>query len=154
MQTFLTSASFQATAHHLDRKRLGRQRVEAKQILNALQGKSKGWRNHPATLMWHGYEEALMYYHDCMVREWTARGYRNTMPLFFPKGEVLFSSQYPPWWHDNSILNKIIESHKSNLYRKDPVYYSHYKEYGDSLPYYWPVTKESIELRKVLEFCA
>jgi hypothetical protein len=49
MQTFLPVANFKESAKILDYRRLGKQRVEARQILNALQGKSKGWANHPAT---------------------------------------------------------------------------------------------------------
>jgi hypothetical protein len=54
MQTFLPSTSFIQSAKCLDYKRLGKQRVEAKTIINILEGKttSNAWRNHPATKMW------------------------------------------------------------------------------------------------------
>jgi len=57
MQTFMPYGSqYDQTAKCLDVKRLGKQRVETYQILKALLGESKGWRNHPATRMWEGYE--------------------------------------------------------------------------------------------------
>ena len=58
MQTFLPYTDFIKSAKCLDYKRLGKQRVEAKQILNILLGETTkaGWTNHPAVLMWSGYE--------------------------------------------------------------------------------------------------
>ena len=59
MQTFLPYKDFTKSAKALDNKRLGKQRVEVKQILNALDGKSKGWTNHPATNMWRDMKQPL-----------------------------------------------------------------------------------------------
>ena len=56
MQTFLPDKSFVNSSRILDYRRLGKQRVEARQIYNILIGntKSNAWRNHPAVLMWRG----------------------------------------------------------------------------------------------------
>ena len=54
MQTFLPYKTFKQSAQVLDNKRLGKQRVEAYQILRALCGESKGWVHQPATVMWRG----------------------------------------------------------------------------------------------------
>ena len=81
MQTFLPVADFKESAKILDYRRLGKQRVEARQILNALQGKSKGWVNHPATKMWKGYEPALEQYLREMILGWKSLGYKNTMTI-------------------------------------------------------------------------
>jgi len=50
VQTFLPYTDFIKSAKCLDYKRLGKQRVEAKQILNILLGETTkaGWTNHPA----------------------------------------------------------------------------------------------------------
>lgn len=78
MQTFLPYEDFAATALVLDRQRLGKQRVETMQILTALLT-GRGWVNHPATLMWAGYEVALLDYQLAVCDEWTAvRGYRDS----------------------------------------------------------------------------
>jgi hypothetical protein len=61
MQTFLPYASFSESAKALDYKRLGKQRVECRQILRALEH-GGGWANHPATRLWRGYETALKAY--------------------------------------------------------------------------------------------
>ena len=64
MQTFLPHKSFKKSLKVLDWRRLGKQRVEAHQILNVLLERTdtKGWRNHPITKMWKGYEDALKLY--------------------------------------------------------------------------------------------
>jgi hypothetical protein len=83
MQTFLPYRNFEKSAKCLDFRRLGKQRIEAKQILDILLGrtKSKAWINHPAVRMWRGYELALQEYYNTVVREWVKRGYKNTMEL-------------------------------------------------------------------------
>ena len=64
MQTFLPHESFKKSLKVLDWRRLGKQRVEAHQVLNVLLGRTetKGWVNHPITRMWDGYEPALQLY--------------------------------------------------------------------------------------------
>lgn len=70
MQTFLPYPDITLSAAVLDYKRLGKQRVEAMQILNALAGLKRGWTNHPAVRMWRGYEDGLAAYHDACISEW------------------------------------------------------------------------------------
>ncbi len=54
MQTFLPDPDFTVSAQLLDTRRLGKQRVEALQVLRALTRESYGWKSHPAVLMWGG----------------------------------------------------------------------------------------------------
>jgi hypothetical protein len=130
MQTFLPLDSFLRSAKVLDFRRLGKQRVEARQILNTLLYDS-AWRNHPAVKMWAGYELALMEYENVMIEEWVSRGYRNTMELM----PVKIPFELPPWFGDPAFH----ASHRSNLLRKDFEWYS---QFGwvepDDLPYVWP----------------
>ena len=136
MQTFLPYPDFKQSAKCLDNKRLGKQRVEAFQILKALNNQSSGWRNHPAVLMWKDFETTLSMYMDCMIKEWINRGFNNTMKLS-DKHTKLF-----PMWLG---LEEFHAAHRSNLLRKDPIYYS---QWGwtepDNLPYFWP-TKNGVE---------
>lgn len=129
MQTFLPYRSFQKSARCLDSKRLGKQRVEAKQILNTLQHVSTGWRHHPAVKMWKGYEDALEQYLREMIVEWVRRGNANSIPI--PRKSTY---QAPPWlgW------KRFHQSHKSNLLRKHPAYYGDKFKVESNLPYYWP----------------
>jgi len=61
MQTFLPLANFQSSVRCLDWRRLNKQRVEARQILNANRTHN-GWSNHPAVRMWRGHDECLKKY--------------------------------------------------------------------------------------------
>jgi len=131
MQTFLPVASFEETAKILDYRRLGKQRVEARQILNTILNGTTAWKNHPAVRMWRGFTPALLEYSNVMILEWIRRGYKNTMEVFETDGNFV----YPPWFSDKSFH----ASHRSNLLRKDFDYYSHFGWVEDiSLPYVWP----------------
>ncbi|UCF88114.1 MAG: MSMEG_6728 family protein [bacterium] len=131
MQTFLPYSDFAASARVLDKRRLGRQRVEAYQILRVLAGMTRGWVNHPAVLMWKGYETALSAYMNTMIDEWEARGFRNNM--YRVALETGFD--LPPWMGDENFH----AAHRSNLLRKDPMYYrTLWPEEPDDLPYVWP----------------
>jgi hypothetical protein len=134
MQTFLPYANFVESARVLDYRRLGKQRVEAKQLLNALRNPRAGWANHPAAKMWRGHEAALRLYHDACIAEWCARGYRNTMQLLASRADARRATM-PPWFGAKTFH----ASHRSNLLRKDPHYYGQFgwREPPD-LPYVWP----------------
>jgi len=130
--TFLPYASFSKSAQALSDKHLGKQRVEAAQILKALTSKINGWSNHPATLSWKGYEDALKVYLAVMIKEWIKRGKRNTMEIpALPKRYV------KPWWLGWDAFHY---SHQAMLMRKDPRSYqfdgvpAEYFDYG----YVWP----------------
>ncbi len=116
MMTFVTSSNLIECAKSLDSKRLGKQRVEAYQILRTLKKHSHGWKNHPAVKMWEGYESALALYMNAMIDEWVLRGYNNTMKKEDVTGEVQF-----PWWF---YWRPLHESHKASLNRKDSCFYS------------------------------
>lgn len=142
MQTFLPYANFQDSAQVLDRQRLGKQRVEAKQILRALLGETAGWVNHPATKMWRGHERALAGYGMVICAEWRARGYRDTLLEYFR--DQFLSIQQPftlPRWYGNIEFHR---SHQSNLLRKDPDYYGDiFISVPNDLPYVWLFDEES-----------
>jgi hypothetical protein len=135
----------------LDVKRLGKQRVEAGQILEILLDipilpknlitlapfrRNWGpWHNHPAVLMWKSHEEWLKSYLDCCIGEWEFRGYVNNITV--PKYNV--SKQSPPKWLGFEPFHA---SHRSNLLRKSSVHYRQFWPYeAVDLPYFWP-TKE------------
>jgi hypothetical protein len=129
MQTFLPYPDFIKSAQCLDYKRLGKQRVECMQLLKAL-SQGGGWSNHPAAKMWRGYEPALKVYMAKCIEEWIRRGYRNTMTVPVVSEYVL-----PPWFGKDDFH----ASHRSNLLRKDPGFYSKFGwTEGSNLPYIWP----------------
>ncbi len=140
MQTFLPYDTYEASARVLDRSRLGKQRVECKQILRSLLGITHGWKNHPAVKMWAGYEAALCRYAIAICEEWVNRGYNDTMlPWFQEQREYLGPGGDPPFIGSA----RFHASHRSNLLRKNPEWYERFgwREPND-LPYVWP-TKEA-----------
>ncbi len=79
MQTFLPHSDYEASAQTLDNKRLNKQILEGYQILKVLSGASESgaWRNHPAVLMWRGFERGLWAYIQAMIAEAKSRGIKN-----------------------------------------------------------------------------
>lgn len=150
MQTFLPYADYARSARALDRARLGKQRVEAYQILRVLLSITKGWANHPAVRMWRGHERSLAHYTLAMCDEWKRRGYNDTV-----SGKVLELLKLLPV-PSETYAQEIAEaistvsapqhftaefrlSHQSNLVRKNPAYYApQFPGVPDNLPYVWP----------------
>ncbi|WP_433177109.1 MSMEG_6728 family protein [Actinoallomurus sp. CA-150999] len=150
MQTFLPYADFAATARVLDLRRLGKQRVEALQVLRGLTVPGYGWRHHPAVRMWAGYEEALTRYGLEICRQWCSVGRRDTCAaslgaelrtakrIATPRDQagLAEAGALPPWLGDPEFHR----SHQSALLRKDPAHYDRYfPGVPDDLPYVWPV---------------
>ena len=130
MQTFLPYESFEESASVLDWRRLGKQRVEGMQIINAINNpKKQGWQNHPATIMWTPYVNALKLYTNVIILEWIKRGYNNNMELYD------FNNLEKPHWLGKEEFHS---SHRANLLRKDYEYYSKFgwKENPEA-PYVW-----------------
>lgn len=135
MQTFLPYPDFAASLQCLDNKRLGKQRIEARQILTVLEKGQGAWYNHPATQMWKGYESALILYYNTALMTWIQRNFKNTMPFYAPPVYI----PKMPWWFGNTDFHL---AHKSNLVRKDSKHYrKFFPDVEDDLPYIWP-TKE------------
>lgn len=145
MQTFLPYPDFDRSASVLDRARLGKQRVETMQLMNAmLQGylgnSSRGWMNHPAKRMWDGYAWALLQYQIAVINEWVhVRGYRDTcMQKTFDiyhklPPELQREGEYPEWLGNDEFH----QSHKSKLMFKKPDFYNF--NVPNNLEYVWPV---------------
>lgn len=137
MQTFLPYSDIEQSLEVLDTKRLGKQRVEAYQIISAITSRPKldgtpykGWLNHPCSVMWRNHVPLLKLYYNSCIDEWVSRGYKNSMKYETINDEIV----YPKWWGNQSFH----DSHKSNLLRKD---YMHYSNFGWNLdpsdPYVW-----------------
>ena len=117
MQTFLPYPDFKRCAQVLDSKRLCKQIVESKQILDVLltprEGKI-GWRNHPAVKMWAGYELALIEYTTEIKMESLRRGYTSNISFPIPVKCIM-----PPW-----MGHKLLHlSQQANLVRKNAEFY-------------------------------
>lgn len=149
VQTFLPYADFARSARALDPKRLGKQRVEALQVVRALTRTGYGWQHHPAVLMWKGFEEALGRYGLTCCEVWVERGYGDTCAATIgedlrtagvaavrSEAELAAAGALPPWLGDEALHR----SHRSALLRKDPAHYGPlFPGVPDDLPYVWPV---------------
>jgi len=139
MQTFLPYEDFYETARVLDDKRLGKQRVETKQILNVLYTGSQGaWSSHPATRMWAGHEGVLLQYQVAVCFEWIRRGFKHTLVLDDALIEKFENRVTKPFWLGHPLVH---ESHRQTLKYKDPVAYADFKE-EPKYEYVWPVNKD------------
>ena len=153
MQTFVPYPDMRRSAEVLDDRRLGKQRVEALQIIRALTYETYGWKHHPAVLMWKGYEEALGAYARAICEEWTNRGHADTCALTITtdltaagirtpartEQQLGKADELPPWWGDDAVHR----SHRSALLRKEPEHYGPRFEpdLPDDLEYVWPVRR-------------
>jgi hypothetical protein len=149
MQTFLPHPDFRESALILDRRRLGKQRVEALQVLRGLTVPGYGWRRHPAVRMWAGYEEALVRYGLEICRVWREQGHQDSCAASLVAGlaalrpsapvrdqaQLTADGDLPPWLGDPAFHR----SHRSALVRKEPaVYAALFPDVPDDLPYVWP----------------
>lgn len=138
MNTFLPYPNFRRSAQVLDRQRLGKQRVEASQILDVLGGRKSGWSRHPAVLMWMGYVGALRVYYNCMLEEWAERGYRNIK--LQPVTQDCF--RVPQWLGDEALH----ASHRAALLAKNPEWYGQFGWIEEpKIQYVWPGRSHGLE---------
>jgi hypothetical protein len=135
MQIFLPYADIEQSARVLDTQRLMKQRVESYQILNTIQGKSTGWRSHPAVRMIKDYPAWLCLYSIKICQEARRRGYVDNLLPHFEKEILTYPYIIQPHWL-GSYLHK---THQSNLIRKKPEFYGpKFPNIPDNLPYFWP----------------
>lgn len=148
MQTFLPYTDFARSAAVLDDRRLGKQRVEALQVIRALTRETYGWKHHPAVRMWEGHVEALGTYGAVVCGEWVARGRADTCAATMTEdlaaagvtrlraqAELAAAGLLPPWLGDEAFHR----SHRAALVRKDPQRYAAlFPDVDPDQPYVWP----------------
>lgn len=104
------------------------------------------WYNHPATQMWLGYSDSLVVYGLRCCIEWKKRGKNSTMfnkIMSFTSETWKQTDLYVPPTPPFIGCEAFHDSHKSNLLRKSPTYYSQFGwTVPNNLPYVWP-TKQS-----------
>lgn len=135
MQTFLPYPSFRESARVLDNKRLGKQRLEALQLLRLivsgwtdLNSKPTRWDNHPAAKLWREDNNSLAnlaLYGIEICLEWRYRGFDDnqlqkfcTYCGYVSGGLKIVPVVFSPALH---------ASHRAALLAKNP---EHYKQFG------------------------
>jgi hypothetical protein len=145
MQTFLPYRDFAKSAECLDRQRLGKQRVEVLQILQALHGETKGWQNHPCTNQWRLHTRALVEYGNAICSEWRHRGYKDTcldkiMKYYYIPSLAREPYPFTPPWLGNETFHS---SHRAALMAKNPKWYSQFNwKEEPKIDYFWPSKNE------------
>ena len=133
MQTFLPLPNYLESMRCLDRVRLGNQIWLEGVIL--LKG---GWKHHPASKMWRGHEYHLGLYllDGCKILEERGKAYPEVIKRIEAEMIKFPNTGSPSWLGDE----KFHASHRSNLLRKNPEWFSQFgwTEPAD-LPYVWPV---------------
>lgn len=119
MQVFIIGTPLE-TAMALDKLRLNKQVIEARQILDALDGKS-AWSNHPCVLQYREHREWLVAYTLCLgnyIRrnDFGARMWNNIAQPFTPD------------WHTEEYLSQM----KRRLYTKNNEHYKQWSHLGES----------------------
>lgn len=132
MQVFVPYPEPFKVAQCLDKRRLRKQIIECKQILDAIDGVGKGWLNHPVTKMYKPYRLWLYYYTQCLecyIRYLKANDGRTQSSELIQF--VLWSEKAdkirPPF-----LTEEFCNQHKRRLYTKDPEHYKQFAQYGTS----------------------
>lgn len=117
MQVFIVGSPLD-TAKALDYRRLNKQIIECKQILDALNG-AKAWSNHPCTLQ---YREHIIWLYDYM------RCLKSYM-----SGDIFSAEMFSgacdcirPSFHTQEYFDQM----KKRLYSKDPIFYAQWMNLG------------------------
>jgi hypothetical protein len=154
MITFVPEPSFSLTAQILDWQRLGKQRSEAKVILESnLRGEGPLYKTLMAK-MWRGYNIALAIYTIEICSEWKKRGFQDNIshsiidliPDSIEPSQLWLKQNKPellPAWIGDP---RVHDSHKGRLLAKNPIYYARYN--WSILPaekYFYPGTIEEYQ---------
>ena len=121
MQIFIVGSIFE-TCQALDKRRLWKQILEARQIIDIIQGKSQAWKNHPVAKMYKGNLEWLLLYLAVFEEYW--KGDLEAAEIISNGAEEI----KPIFLYDDSYL----ENMKKRLFTKDSSFYSQWASLGES----------------------
>ena len=126
MQVFIVGTQF-VPAAALDRKRLAKQIIECCQMLGAIKGEYKGYRNHPCTIQYKNHTKWLEHYFVCLE--------------YYRVGNFIMAKKYSdaaeaikPYWHTQDYFDNM----KRRLYTKNHEHYKQWESLGESYEnWYW-----------------
>lgn len=113
-------------------RRFNSQISECKQILKAIEGTSKAWKNHPVTIMYSKHKEWLKLYLNCFeaYKNYVksdcgigADGFINAVKLYSDEADKI-----KPFFLTDEFCNQ----HKRRLFTKSPKLYPQFAQYGKS----------------------
>jgi len=140
MQTFLPLPDYKQSMHCLDKSRLGNQ--VWREGLTLIRG---GWKWHPASKMWRGYEFHLGWYlleGLEVLRERSGKEYAEIREKIHTEMAKHRNTGVPPWLGDDRLHS----SHRAALLAKDFAWYSQFgwtekpdPYINEKYAYWWPV---------------
>jgi hypothetical protein len=113
MQVFLPYPDTTKSLFCLNKQRLNKQAVEARQLISILEQNNPraAWYNHPACIMFRDDLPFLInYYNSCLYLGSTVHGIRFSKLTLLENSE----SRLPSWLGDD----RLHQSHRANLWRK------------------------------------
>lgn len=134
MQIFVPYKEPLEVAKCLDRRRLNKQIIETRQIINAITGVSAAWFNHPVVHMYRNHLDFLSNYERCLYAYFSGS---NETALMFSNEAVRCLPEF--------INDDLCNQHKRRLYTKDNVHYKQFSEYGESLENWYIIGGELIK---------
>lgn len=138
MQVFIIGSPYE-TAKVLDKKRLNKQIIECKQILNAIEGKNYAWKNHPCTIQYRNNTSWLNYYLECLINYQKANSGKLNPSYAFKCLELAYTlSSFCDWLRPNFHTSEYFDNMKRRLYTKDHNHYKQFESLGESYEnWYW-----------------
>lgn len=128
MQIFITGSPLE-TAKALDKKRLNKQIIEARQVMQAINGELKAWEKHPVVRMYEDNASVLWLRGYLKVLEMYRDGRRFLLGFF---DKLIHSIR--PEFHTREYYDQM----KRRLYTKDPQHYAQWASLGTSeVNWYW-----------------
>lgn len=121
MQVFVPFASPYETARCLDKRRLNKQIIEARQILSAIRKGDGPWAHHPVVLMWREHWWWLACYLRCLV---AYRAGETSIAQY----EDHYCREYRP----DFLTSDFCDQHKRRLFTKDSAHYVQFAHLGTS----------------------
>lgn len=133
MNVFIIGSPLE-TAQALDKRRLIKQIAECKQMLNAIDGETKAWANHPCTVQYKSHHLWLEEYMLCLIAYKEGNHARASH-------HCEFADSIRPLFHTEEFFNQM----KRRLYTKDPVHYAQWASLGTSEEnWYWSPSEGKI----------
>jgi hypothetical protein len=159
MITFLPYSDFKKCAEILDKKRCFAQVREAKQIIDTLEGRKRGYRNHPAIKMWEGHTKLLKHYYNIFLYQclevhkirtnywyddcYYSYGVKSECENYFVDNQIPSWEMNKPFWLGQEPFHRAM---RARLIEKNPEFYGPKfldKDKGyNGGKYWWPVMED------------
>lgn len=123
MQVFTpyTEPIVTARAMHSDQARYNKQIIECRQILSAIEGRTKAWTNHPIVAQYRAHVSYLQHYLQCFVDYKMGDEHRAAL-----------DSQLAMDCRPDFLTAEFCDQHKRRLYTKAPTKYADFAPLGTS----------------------